>query len=92
MRDPKVSNRIRGLRFDRNEMTQEKLAELTGVTRQTIVALEGKKYIPSLGLAFRLARVFGVTVEDVFVLVEPGDGAGTEPGLPVDRTSGQDGT
>jgi putative transcriptional regulator len=72
MGDPRISNRIRRLRFDHNEMTQERLADLAGVTRQTIIALEGNKYVPSLGLAFRLSRVFGVTVEDVFQLVENG--------------------
>jgi len=47
-------------------MTQQKLAELAGVTRQTIIAIEGGKYSPSLELAFRLARAFGVGLEDVF--------------------------
>lgn len=47
-------------------MTQQKLAELVGVTRQTIIAMEGGKYTPSLALAFRLSRTFGVGVEDVF--------------------------
>ncbi|MFC1693135.1 helix-turn-helix transcriptional regulator [Candidatus Latescibacterota bacterium] len=47
-------------------MTQEELANRVGVTRQTIIALEAGKYVPSLSLAFRIARAFGVTVEDVF--------------------------
>ena len=47
-------------------MTQQKLAELIGVTRQTIIAMEGGKYTPSLALAFRLSRAFDVGVEDVF--------------------------
>ena len=47
-------------------MIQEELANRVGVTRQTIIALEAGKYVPSLGLAFRIARAFGVTVEDVF--------------------------
>ena len=47
-------------------MTQEELAGRVGVTRQTIIALEGNKYLPSLALAFRIARAFGVTVEGVF--------------------------
>ena len=47
-------------------MTQQALAERVGVTRQTIIALEAGKYVPSLLLAFRLARAFGVGVEDVF--------------------------
>ncbi len=62
----RVTNRIRRLRFDNGEMTQQALAEKVGVTRQTIIALEAGKYIPSLLLAFRLASAFGVRVEDVF--------------------------
>ena len=61
-----ISNRIRRLRFDHGEMTQQQLADRVGVTRQTIIALEAGAYAPSLHLAFRLARVFGVGVEDVF--------------------------
>lgn len=66
MPDSKIENRIRRLRFDHDEMTQEQLAEKVGVTRQTIIALEGKKYYPSLELAFRIAHAFGVQLEDVF--------------------------
>ncbi len=66
MSEPTITNKIRRLRFDHDEMTQEQLAILVGVTRQTIVALEAKKYVPSLKLAFKLARAFGVKVEDVF--------------------------
>ena len=61
-----LTNRIRRLRFDNEEMTQQALAERIGVTRQTIIALEAGKYVPSLLLAFRLATTFGVRVEDVF--------------------------
>ena len=61
-----VTNRIRRLRFDNGEMTQLALAEKVGVTRQTIIALEAGKYVPSLMLAFRLASAYGVRVEDVF--------------------------
>jgi putative transcriptional regulator len=61
-----LQNRIRRLRFDHSEMTQQELAERVGVTRQTIIALEAGKYVPSLLLAFRLAAAFGVKVEDVF--------------------------
>jgi putative transcriptional regulator len=61
-----VRNKIRRLRFDHDEMTQQELANRVGVTRQTIIALEAGKYAPSLPLAFRLARVFGVSIEDVF--------------------------
>ena len=66
MKKPELKNKIRRFRFDNGEMTQEELARRVGVSRQTIIALEQEKYIPSLGLAFRIARAFGVTVEDVF--------------------------
>jgi putative transcriptional regulator len=62
----KLTNQIRRHRFDHGEMTQQALAERVGVTRQTIIALEAGKYVPSLLLAFRLAAAFGVSVEDVF--------------------------
>jgi putative transcriptional regulator len=61
-----IKNRIRELRFHNGEMTQEELAQRVGVTRQTIIALEARKYVPSLLLAFKLASTFGVKVEDVF--------------------------
>ena len=63
---PEITNCIRRLRFDHDEMTQEALAERVGVTRQTIIALEAGKYTPSLSLAFRIARAFNKRVEDVF--------------------------
>ena len=66
MSGTQVSNAIRRLRFERGEMTQEALAQACGVTRQTIIALEAGKYAPSLELAFRIARAFGVGVEEVF--------------------------
>jgi putative transcriptional regulator len=59
-------NRIRRLRFDNNEMTQEELANKVGCTRQTIIALEQNKYVPSIELAFRVAGAFGVPLEEVF--------------------------
>jgi putative transcriptional regulator len=62
----KIRNRIRRLRFDHNEMTQEELANLAGCTRQTIIALEQDKYVPSIELAFRIAQAFGVPLEEVF--------------------------
>ncbi len=62
----RIRNNIRKLRFYHDEMTQEQLAEKVGVTRQTIIAIEGAKYSPSLELAFRIALVFGVPLEDVF--------------------------
>ncbi len=62
----RIRNRVRRLRFDRSEMTQQELAEKVGVTRQTVIAIEGDKYSPSLEVAFRIARVFGVPLEEVF--------------------------
>jgi putative transcriptional regulator len=64
--EPEIGNHIRRLRFDHGEMTQDQLAKQAGVTRHTIMALEAGKYFPSLLLAFRIARVFGVPVEQVF--------------------------
>jgi putative transcriptional regulator len=61
-----VTNKIRRLRFDHNEMTQQELAERIGVTRQTVNAIELGKYSPSLEVAFRIAKVFGVPLEEVF--------------------------
>ncbi len=61
-----IANHIRRLRFEHDEMTQEALANACGVTRQTIIALEAGRYGPSLELAFKIARAFGVGVEDVF--------------------------
>ncbi len=67
----RVSNNIRRLRFDHDEMTQKELAEKTGVTRQTIVAIEKAKYSPSLELAFQIARVFDLPIADVFSYEDP---------------------
>ena len=61
-----IRNRIRRLRFDHDEMTQEELANLAGCTRQTIIALEQGKYVPSIELAFKIARALGVSLEEVF--------------------------
>jgi putative transcriptional regulator len=61
-----LTNKIRRLRFDHDQMTQQQLAERVGVTRQTIIALEAGKYTPSLTLAIKIARTFGVAVEEVF--------------------------
>jgi putative transcriptional regulator len=62
----RIINRIRRLRFDNSEMTQEELANRVGCTRQTIIALEHNKYVPSIELAFRVAKAFSVTLEEVF--------------------------
>ena len=61
-----VRNNIRKLRFLNGETTQEQLAEKAGVTRQTIIAIEGGKYAPSLELAFKIALAFGLPIGDVF--------------------------
>ncbi len=61
-----VSNNIRKLRFNQDEMTQQQLADQVGVTRQTIVAIEKEKYSPSLELAFRIAQVFNLPLEEIF--------------------------
>ena len=62
----KITNNIRRLRFFSDEMTQQQLAEKAGISRQTVMAVEAGKYSPSLELAFRIARAFGVGVEEVF--------------------------
>ena len=62
----RIENRIRRLRFDHDEMTQEELADKAGCTRQTIIALEQNKYVPSIELAFRIARAFDTPLEEVF--------------------------
>lgn len=61
-----INNNIRKFRFNTNEMTQQQLADKVGVTRQTIVAIESGKYSPTLELAFRIAHVFDVPLENVF--------------------------
>jgi putative transcriptional regulator len=66
MTKAEITNRIRRLRFDHDEMTQEELANRAGCTRQTIIALEQGKYVPSIELAFKIARVFNVPLEEVF--------------------------
>ena len=65
-----ITNNIRRLRFDNNEMSQQDLAEKTGCTRQTIIAIEQGKYNPSLALAFKIARAFGKKIEEVFLCNE----------------------
>lgn len=69
-----MTNRLRVLRAER-DWTQADLATRVGVSRQAILAVENGKYEPGLPLAFRIARAFGKTVEDVFIW-EDGDGAG----------------
>jgi putative transcriptional regulator len=70
METNELKNNIRKLRFEKGEMTQQQLADIAGVTRQTIIAMEQGKYAPSLPLAFRIARAFGVGIEQVFEFTE----------------------
>ncbi len=62
----RVTNTIRSLRFAHGEMTQAALADLIGVTRQTVIAIEQGRYSPALELAFKIAHVFGVSLDEVF--------------------------
>ena len=66
VRPTRVTNDIRRLRFEHDEMTQAELAERIGVTRQTVIAIEQGRYSPSLEMAFQIARAFGVPLDDVF--------------------------
>ena len=68
MAKTRIQNQIRTLRFHHDEMTQQELAEKIGVTRQTVNAIEGGKYSPSLEVAFLIAEVFGKPLEEVFSL------------------------
>ena len=68
-----ITNNIRRMRFDADEMTQAALAEKVGVTRQTIVAIENAKYSPTLELAFLIADTFGKPLEEVFTFVKDSD-------------------
>lgn len=66
MAKTRIRNKIRTLRFMNDEMTQQALAEKIGVTRQTVMAIEGGKYSPSLEVAFRIAAIFNISLEEVF--------------------------
>lgn len=68
-----VTNEIRRLRFESGEMTQAELADRIGVTRQTVIAIELGRYSPSLEVAFKIARVFDVPLDDVFGYPESSD-------------------
>ena len=67
-----ITNKIRYLRFINGEMTQQQLAQAIGITRQTVHAIEAAKYSPSLEVAFKMASVFGVGLEEVFQDDAPG--------------------
>lgn len=71
-----LTNQIRALRFNQHQMTQEELGFLIGVSRQTVNAIEGGKYSPSLEVAFQIARVFNKPLEEVFQYVTDGDPSG----------------
>ena len=62
----RITNSIRALRFAHDEMTQAQLAQRIGVTRQTIIAIEQGRYSPSLEMAFQIAQVFKVPLDEVF--------------------------
>ncbi len=66
MRNILLTNNIRKLRFNASEMTQQELADRLNVSRQTINAIEAGKYSPTLELAFRIAEIFNVSLEEVF--------------------------
>ena len=74
----KVTNNIRALRFANSEMTQAELADRLGLTRQTIIAIEHGRYSPSLEVAFRIARVFGVPMDDVFCYADDAPSNGSK--------------
>ena len=74
--DSPIDNRLRRLRFEHGEMSQETLARAVGITRQTVIALEALRYAPSLELAMKLADVFGVAVNEVFFWRKPDSAAG----------------
>ena len=63
---PNITNHVRRLRFDADEMSQQALADAVGVTRQTIIAIEKNKYSPSLEVAFKIAQVFGCPLDEIF--------------------------
>ena len=62
----RITNNIRALRFNHDEMTQAELAKRIGVTRQTIIAIEQSKYSPSLEMAFEIASIFDVPLHEAF--------------------------
>ena len=71
MKPTRVTNSIRSLRFAKGEMTQAELADRVGLTRQTIIAIEQGKYSPTLEVAFQIARVLGVPLDQAFQYPDP---------------------
>ena len=68
--EKKITNNVKRYRFERDEMTQQALADAVGVTRQTIFAIEKGKYSPSLEVAFKISDVFEVSIEQIFQYTE----------------------
>jgi len=66
----RLENNLRRLRFEKNEMTQQELADLIGVSRMTIYSIEKGKYVPSTILALKISKIFGKPVEEIFYLDE----------------------
>jgi len=66
----RLENNLRRLRFEKNEMTQQELADLIGVSRMTVYSIEKGKYVPSTVLALKISKVFGKPVEEIFYLDE----------------------
>ncbi|MHC9510856.1 helix-turn-helix transcriptional regulator [Kangiella sp. M94] len=65
-----IVNKVRELREQASGLTQAELGDAVGVTRQTIAAIEQRRYSPSLETAFKIANVFGVGIEEVFAWEE----------------------
>ena len=76
-----IRNTLKRHRLLADGMTQQNLADLAGVTRQTILSIEKGRYSPTIGLALQLASILGVSVEDLFILKE---GEGNESSDPAD--------
>ncbi len=72
LKQTRITNNLRALRFARGEMTQAELADRIGVTRQTVIAIEQGRYSPSLEMAFKMARIFEVPLDEVFQYQEEG--------------------
>jgi len=68
----KLGNNLKRCRFDRDDMSQQELADVIGVTRQTIYSIEKGKFVPSTLLVLTIAKFFGKSVEEIFYLIEEG--------------------
>jgi len=74
----KLTNNIRKLRFEKDEMSQQELADLIDVSRMTVYSIEKGKYVPSTVLALKIARVFGKPVEEIFSLTDDENDGGKQ--------------